>query len=56
MTRVANMVLRGDLGPKEANAIIYAANTILQSIRADDQDKRLEELEALLAELEEKKA
>ena len=55
MTRVANMVLRGDLGPKEANAIIYAANTILQSIRTDDQDKRLEELEALLAELEGKK-
>ena len=52
MTRVANLVLRGELTPKEASAIIYAAQTILQSIRVDDQQKRMEELEALLVEME----
>ena len=56
MTRVANLVLRGELTPKEASAIIYAAQTSLQSIRVDDQQKRVEELEALLVEMEEKKA
>ena len=56
MTRVANMVLRGELTPKEASAIVYAAQTILQSIRMDDQDRRIEELEILLAELEARKA
>lgn len=55
MTRVANMVLRGELSPKEASAIVYAAQTILQSIRVDDQQKRIDELAATLEKLERKR-
>lgn len=50
MSRVANMVLRGELTPKEASAIVYAAQTILQSIRVDDQQAKLDELERLVME------
>lgn len=52
MTRVANMVLRGELSPKEASAIVYAAQTILQSIRIDDQERKIEELEMILTKME----
>lgn len=48
MNRISNMVLNGELDPKQANAIIYACNTSLSSIRIDDQEKRIDELEKLL--------
>lgn len=48
MNRVSNMVLNGELEPKAANAIIYACNTTLGSIRIDEQEARLDELEAML--------
>lgn len=51
LTRVSNMVLNGELDPKRANTIILACNAILGSIRVDDQDKKMAELETLLAEL-----
>lgn len=51
LTRVSNMVLNGELGPKRANAIILACNAILSSIRTDEQGKKMSELEELLAEL-----
>lgn len=51
LTRVSNMVLNGELDPKRANAIILACNAILSSIRADEQGKKMAELEELLAEL-----
>ena len=44
MTRVSNMVLNGEITPQQANA--------LSSIRADEQERRLNELEAKLTELE----
>ena len=51
ISRVANMVLNGELEPKRANAILYAANVILGAIRVDEQQKKLEELEAIVEEL-----
>lgn len=51
LTRVSNMVLNGELDPKRANTIILACNAILGSIRADDQAKKMAELEELLADL-----
>jgi len=50
LTRVSNMVLNGQLDPKRANTIIYASNAILGSIRADEQQKKIDELEQLLRE------
>ena len=37
MTRVSNMVLNGEITPQQANALIYAGNAVLSSIRADEQ-------------------
>ena len=51
--RVANMLLNEDLEPKAANAILYACNVCLVSIRTDEQEKRLDELERLVEELKE---
>ena len=50
LSRVANMVLNGELDPKQANAIMYACNVILAGIRVDDQQKKIDELERLMEE------
>lgn len=52
MTRVSNMVLNGEITPQQANVVIYAGNAVLGSIRADEQERRLAELEKKLDELE----
>lgn len=48
--RVANMLLGYELDPKTANAILYACNVCLLSIRTDEQERRLDELEKLVEE------
>ena len=40
LSRVNNMLLNGEIDPKTANAIIYACNSILSSIRVDEQIRR----------------
>ncbi|MHC6178644.1 hypothetical protein ACYUJ6_02120 [Clostridium sp. JNZ X4-2] len=45
LARVANMIINDELDTKKASTFTYVCNGILQSIRADDQEKRLEELE-----------
>lgn len=54
MARVSNMILNGELEPKAANAIIYACNTTLSSIRIDEQEARLDELEQIINEVKRK--
>jgi hypothetical protein len=49
LTRVSNMVLNGDLDPKQANSIIAACNAILGGIRTDEQQRKLDELEKLMS-------
>lgn len=51
VSRVANMVLNGELEAKDANAIMYAANVILGAIRTDEQQARIDELERVLAKI-----
>lgn len=48
LSRVANMALNGEIEPRVANTIILACNAILSGIRTDEQQKKIEELEALL--------
>lgn len=48
LNRLANMILNGQIDPKSANAIIYACNVVLGAIRTDEQEKRLDELTAIL--------
>ena len=50
INRINNMLLNGELDPKTANAMIYGCNSALGSIRLDEQEKRLDELEKLLKE------
>lgn len=46
--RVANMLLNGEIGAKAGQAIISACKVRLDSIRTDEQEKRLDELEKLV--------
>lgn len=48
VTRVANMVLNGELEAKDANAIMYACNVVLGAIRTDEQQAKLDELEKMV--------
>lgn len=48
LARISLMILNGEIDCKRANAIIYACNSILTSIRVDEQEKRIEELEDAL--------
>lgn len=48
LARVANMALNGDIDTKTANTIILACNAILGTIRTDEQQKKIDELELLL--------
>jgi len=55
LIRVANLVINGELDPKVANSITAIANSILGSVRTDEQQKQIEELQALLEGIEEDK-
>ena len=41
-----------ELDPKVGNAILYACNISLSAVRVDDQQRKLEELERLVKEME----
>ena len=56
LTRVSNWVLEGRITPQQGNCITGCANAILNSIRVDEQDKRIAELEAVLERIEDEKA
>lgn len=53
LSRVNNMLLNNEIDPKTANAIIYACNSILSSIRVDEQQSRIDDLERIIEELKE---
>ena len=46
------MLANGEIEPKTANAIVIACNAILSSIRTDEQQRQIEEMERRLDELE----
>ena len=51
LTRVMNMAANGQMDSKTANTIILGCNAVLSSIRADEQQRKIEELEKILANL-----
>lgn len=53
LSKVANMVLNGTIDTKTANTITIVCNALLSSIRIDEQEKRIDELEVLLEEKKE---
>ena len=48
LTRVMNMVANDQMDSKRANTIILGCNAVLSSIRVDDQQKKIDELERIL--------
>lgn len=48
LTRVMNMVVNGEIDVKTANTIILGCNAVLSSIRTDDQQRKIDELEKIL--------
>lgn len=50
--RIANMLLNREMDSKTANAILYAINVTLGSIRVDEQQRKLDELERIVEELQ----
>lgn len=51
LARVANMALNNEIDTKTANTIILACNAVLSAIRTDEQQKKIDELEELLSEI-----
>ena len=52
LTKTVNEVRSGQLTPQQGNAIITGCNVVLSSIRADEQEKKIAELEILLKDAE----
>ena len=52
LAMIVNMLANGEIEPKTANAIVIACNAILSSIRTDEQQRQIEEMERRLDELE----
>lgn len=52
LTRISNMILNNQIDPKRANALIYACNSALSSIRIDEQQAQIDRLEQTLTQLQ----
>ena len=48
LARITNLVANDEMDPKKANTIILACNSVLSAIRTDEQQKKINELEQLL--------
>ncbi|CAI3536107.1 MAG: hypothetical protein ACLUC0_01015 [Clostridium neonatale] len=48
LAKVTNMIANGEIDTKKANTIIYSCNAILASIRTDELEKKIAELEELV--------
>ena len=51
LSRILNMVANGEMESKTANTIILGCNAVQSSIRSDEQEKKIEELNRLLEEM-----
>ena len=54
ISRIANMVLNEEIDPKAANTLLYACNAALAAVRTDEYKRKVEELEMLMKEREER--
>ena len=55
LSTVANMVINDEIDTKKANAFVYVTNSILTSIRVDEQQKEIEELKEIVEEIKEQR-
>ena len=54
ISRIANMILNEEIDTLTAKAMIYACNSALTAVRTDEYKRKVEELEALLIEQQER--
>ena len=52
IARVGNMILNGEIDPTRGNSLIYACNSVLNVIKVSEMQTKLDELEALVMEME----
>lgn len=52
LARITNLVANNEMDTKKANTIILACNAVLSAIRTDEQQKKINELEQLLENLQ----
>ena len=55
LSTVANMVINDEIDTKKANAFVDVTNSILTSIRVDEQQKEIEELKEIVEEIKEQR-
>ena len=48
LAKITNMIVNNEIDSKKANTIIYSCNSILYSIRADELEKKIQELESYI--------
>ncbi|PWL52073.1 hypothetical protein KQH81_07040 [Clostridium cadaveris] len=48
LARITNMIANNEIDTKKANTIIYSCNAILNSIRTDELEKQVQELEDMV--------
>lgn len=54
ISRVANMLLNEEIDPTTAKALLYACNSALNAVRTDEYKNKVEELESLFNEMQER--
>lgn len=52
IARIGNMILNNEIPPKKGTALIYACNSALNVIKTSELQTKLDELEALVMEME----
>lgn len=50
--KIANLLLNGEIDAKTANALLYSCNVVAGILRIDEQQRKLDELERLVKDLE----
>ncbi|MBC5624813.1 hypothetical protein H8S10_05010 [Clostridium sp. NSJ-49] len=50
LAKITNQLANNEIDPKKANTIAYLCNCILQSIRVDELEKQIQELEDLVSD------
>lgn len=48
LARITNMIANNEIDTKKANTIVYSCNSILNSIRVDELEKQVQDLEDLI--------
>lgn len=51
LSKLVNLVANGDIDVKTANSIAYLTSYILQSIRVDEQEQEIKELQEAIEEI-----